>query len=235
MPGALNAVRKAIPATYWRVRNALALGELYAPRAWRRVHGAEPYDEAFWDSHDIGDWEGFARVVIDAVHPRSVVDIGCGHGLALQGFARVDPTLRLHGFDDSDAALARARARGLAVDRIDFVALSRREAAVLARDLACYDAVICLEVAEHLPPWHNDKLLTVVTAGKRLIFSAAHPLQGGRLHVNERPAEYWMARLGERGFVVSRDDEAFRRAVAALDLPPWYHQNVHLFEPKTLG
>ena len=76
---------------------------------------ADPYDEAFWDLHDLGDWEGFARAVVEHVHPRSVVDVGCGHGLALQGFARVDPAIRLHGLDDSTAALGRARKRGLSV------------------------------------------------------------------------------------------------------------------------
>lgn len=232
---ARTAIRLAFPVSYWRTRNALALAELYAQRAWRRIHGAEPYDEAFWDFHDLGDWEGFARVVIDYVHPRAVVDIGCGHGLALQGFARADPTIRLRGYDDSDAALTRARARGLTVDRLDFVALSRRGAASLARELASFDLVVCLEVAEHLPPWHSAKLLTVITAGKRLIFSAAHPLQGGRLHVNEQPAAYWIERLKARGFGLSAEDDDFRRRIAALDLPPWYRQNVHRFErtPRT--
>ena len=109
------ALRAAYPTLYWRARNAVALGELYARRAWRRLRGADPYDEAFWDLHDLGDWEGFARAVVEHVHPRSVVDVGCGHGLALQGFARVDPAIRLHGLDDSTAALGRARKRGLSV------------------------------------------------------------------------------------------------------------------------
>ena len=208
-------IRSAFPTLYWRARNALALGEFYAGRARRRMRGTETYDDAFWDFHDVGDWEGFARAAIDVVHPTSVVDVGCGHGLALQGFARVDPTLRLQGFDDSDAALARARTRGVPVDRLDLVALSRRDAAVLARELASFDLVVCLEVAEHLPPWHSDKLLTVITAGTRLIFSAAHPLQGGRLHVNEQPAAYRIERLAARGFDLSAEDNGFRRRVAA--------------------
>jgi len=228
-------MRAALPNAYWRGRNMAALGEFYAHRARRRMRGAEPYGEAFWDFHEVGDWQGFARVAIDYVHPTSVVDVGCGHGLALQGFALVDPALRLRGYDDSDAALARARTRGSTVDRIDLVALSRRNAAALARDLAAFDLVVCLEVAEHLPPWHSGKLLTVITAATRLIFSAAHPLQGGRLHVNEQPAAHWIRRLGERGFTLSRDDEAFRRRIADLDLPSWYGENVHLFEQKTLG
>jgi len=110
------------------------------------------------------------------------------------------------------------------------VALSAKDAAGLARDLTAFDAVLCLEVAEHLPPWHSDKLLTVITAGGRLIFSAAHPLQGGRLHVNEQPAGHWIARLRTRHFQLTADDDRFRQKIQELDLPPWYAHNVHLFE-----
>jgi len=110
------------------------------------------------------------------------------------------------------------------------VALSGKDAAGLARDLTAFDAVLCLEVAEHLPPWHSDKLLTVITAGGRLIFSAAHPLQGGRLHVNEQPAGHWIARLRTRHFQLTADDDRFRQKIQELDLPPWYAHNVHLFE-----
>jgi hypothetical protein len=108
--------------------------------------------------------------------------------------------------------------------------MSRDEAAALARDLASFDTSICLEVAEHLPPWHSDKLLTIVTATTCLVFSAAHPRQGGHLHVNEQPAAYWIGKLALRGFALSVDDETFRAKVAALALPNWYAQNVHLFE-----
>jgi len=226
----LNAFRAAWPSVYWRGRNAAALAEFYVRGVRRRFRDLEPYDDAFWDFHSTGDWIGFARLIIERVQPRSIVDVGCGQGLLLEGFARVDPLLPLRGLDDSDAALSRARSRALTVDRLDIVRMSRAEAAALARELASFDLVACLEVAEHLPPWHGDKLLTVITAGQRLIFSAAHPLQGGRLHVNEQPAEYWIERLAARGFGLSAEDERFRTGVAALDLPPWYRQNVHLFE-----
>ena len=63
-----------------------------------------------------------------------------------------------------------------------------------------------------------------------LIFSAAHPLQGGRLHVNEQPAGHWIARLRTRHFQLTADDDRFRQKIQELDLPPWYAHNVHLFE-----
>ena len=46
-------------------------------------------------------WDGFARVVLAHAPARSIVDVGCGHGVTLAGLARLDPTLRLRGFDES--------------------------------------------------------------------------------------------------------------------------------------
>jgi hypothetical protein len=63
-----------------------------------------------------------------------------------------------------------------------------------------------------------------------VVFSAAHPGQGGTLHMNERPFDYWRRRFAEHGFHPPRSDEGFREAVRALDLPWWYAANVHLFE-----
>jgi hypothetical protein len=50
------------------------------------------------------------------------------------------------------------------------------------------------------------------------------------VHVNEQPARHWIDRLAKRGFALAPADDAFRAAIAALDLPLWYGQNVHLFE-----
>jgi len=227
----LDGLKARVPTAYWRVRNAAALAA-WCAGAWHRrlVAPRDAYDDAFWTFHETGDWEGFARAALARVPARSVVDVGCGHGLALQGFARVDPTLRLKGFDASPAALARARARGLDVEELDLVSLPRREVAAMAGRIGEFDLAVCLEVAEHLPPWHARTLVGVLAGARRLIFSAAHPNQGGRLHVNEQPASYWLERFRRSGFRVSPDDDAFRRAVAALALPPWYAENVHLVE-----
>ena len=100
----------------------------------------------------------------------------------------------------------------------------------MAAEIVDVDLAICLEVAEHVPSWHVEKLLTIVSAPRRLVFSAAHPNQGGRFHVNEQPPEYWMNRLAAHGAVPAPADEALRRDIAALNLPWWYARNVHLFE-----
>jgi SAM-dependent methyltransferase len=227
---AARLVRGRYPAAYWRVRNAIALAEWGWHRIRSRAAGHDAYDDGFWEWHGGADWSPFARLLLERFAPRSVVDIGCGHGLLLQALKAADPGLRLHGYDDSAAALARAAARSLSVDRLDLAALSARAAEHAARHISSFDLAVCLEVAEHLPPWKAGTLMRLVTAAPRVVFSAAHPNQGGRLHVNEQPARYWIDRFARRGFALSPGDEALRAAVAAMALPPWYAQNVHVFE-----
>jgi SAM-dependent methyltransferase len=229
--GLFDAWRRRNPPLAARVRNTLELGPWYLARLQKRAAAADAYDTAFWDFHETGDWNGFARV-ITRLFPSvtSVVDIGCGQGAALAGLAAVAPHLSLRGFDDSPTAVARARSRQLEVGPLDLIALGSAQARAFARSSAPVDLAICLEVAEHLPPWHAAKLMDVLTAASALIFSAAHPNQGGTLHVNERPAAYWAERLAQHGFTPSTRDEVFRTAVAGLDLPYWYKDNVHVFE-----
>ena len=209
----------------------LDLGPWYVARLRKRwAPGTEAYDEHFWELHDTGDWQGFAGLVLRLFPASSLVDIGCGQGAAIQALGRVDPALVLRGFDDSPTAIARARARHLRVDSLDIAAMSRPQARAFAREMGSVDLLLCLEVAEHLPAWHSGKLLDLFTCARRLIFSAAHPNQGGTMHVNERTAGYWIERLAARGFRLSSRDGDLRAGVASLAMAPWYKDNIHAFE-----
>jgi hypothetical protein len=66
-----------------------------------------------------------------------------------------------------------------------------------------YDLVICLEVAEHLPPDAAEVLCETITrhTGDLLLFSAAQPNQQGVGHIHLQPHKYWIERL-ERGGVL---------------------------------
>jgi SAM-dependent methyltransferase len=223
----LQRVKVRHPALYWRTRNAAALAAWYVDRARPSAHS--PYDDVFWNGAEVGDWDGFARTILGHFPVRSVLDVGCGGGRLLQALRTADPTLRLKGLDASAPALERARRRELDVQPLDLVGLAAGDVASAARALGGFDLVVCLEVAEHLPSWHAPKLLDLLTRFPTVVFSAAHPLQGGVLHVNEQPAEYWIRRFARRGYSLSGRDGDFRAGVAALDLPPWYAANVHAF------
>jgi SAM-dependent methyltransferase len=223
----LDLLRQRFPTAYWRARNAAALGEWW----WA---GRDVYDDAFWDSHGTGDWEGLGALILRHCPARSVVDIGCGQGIVLEGLRSADPSLEIHGYDHSATARDRARARGIPVDPLDVVALSPSEADAVARRVASFDLALCLEVAEHIPSWHSGKLLTILAGAPRLVFSAARPNQGGRFHVNEQPARYWIDRLAAVGFRLSLFDDALRGELQSLAVPSWYKENTHAFERSTL-
>src|SRR4051812_15034598 len=98
----LDSFRRRFPAAYWRARNGVALVEWWWARRQaapdreqddKDNRGRDVYDDAFWDFHGTGDWEGLGALILRYCPARSVVDVGCGQGILLEGFRRVDPSL----------------------------------------------------------------------------------------------------------------------------------------------
>jgi len=138
--------------------------------------------------------------------------------------------MALLGIDSSQPALDRAAAGGVPVSRHDLASTRGADLAAVRSRADGFDVVLSLETAEHLPPWASRAFVETLARGRLVVFSAAHPGQAGTLHMNERPAGYWRARFAERGYASAPAAAAFRAAIAALDLPPWYAANIQLFE-----
>jgi len=218
------------PPLRWRTRNAAALARWLVQRA-RPASVPSSYDGEFWALHDGGDWDGFARVIARLCTPASMVDVGCGDGKLLAAVRRLSPALPVLGIDGSAMALERAAAAGVTVWAHDLSSTRSSDVAALVQRIAPFDVVVSLETAEHLPPWAGARFAASLAEQARLVvFSAAQPGQGGTLHMNERPPEYWQARFAACGFRRAAADAEFGAAVATLDLPWWYAANVHLFE-----
>jgi 2-polyprenyl-3-methyl-5-hydroxy-6-metoxy-1,4-benzoquinol methylase len=71
--------------------------------------------------------------------------------------------------------------------------------------------IICLEVAEHIETSLNDDIVDSLyknlKPGGTLIFSAAHPGQGGVGHINCQTKEYWLEKFELRGLKRNLDAE----------------------------
>ncbi|HYH78920.1 MAG TPA: class I SAM-dependent methyltransferase [Longimicrobium sp.] len=229
----LDAARRRFPAAYERARRMAALprgaAAWYAHRLRAPAEEGEAYDSEFWEYHDTGDWDGFARVLLRHAPAASVLDVGCGDGKLLAAILRAAPATRVLGIDSSPTALRVAERRGVRTRALDLASTRRARVEEIAGELGAFDLSISLETVEHLPPWHSGKLLRLVACAPVVAFSAARPGQGGTLHVNERPVEHWVRRFRRLGYALSAENEAFRAEVAALDLPWWYAANVNLF------
>ena len=225
-------LKAQFPGLYWRARNGAALAQWCALRlrpVRRENSESDAYDGEFWSFHDGGDWDGFARLILDRFHPQTVWDVGCGDGKLLAALARADAAARLIGFDHSPAARARAAARGVNVQAFDVAKLTPNLIDKAIAEFGPPELTLCLEVAEHLPFWQAGRCLSFLAAAPVVVFSAAQPLQGGVLHVNEQRPEYWMRRFAKLGYEHDPDHAGFRSAVQNLSLPAWYGANLQVF------
>jgi SAM-dependent methyltransferase len=155
--------------------------------------------------------------IIEIVDPKTVLDVGCGTGKALDFFLsrRIDCV----GVEGSTIAVKHA----MHPERIVVWNLNEPY-----RSGRYFDLVWCFEVAEHIHPDFTDAFLdTLCSHAPHLLLSAAHPGQGGVGHFNEQPAAYWIARLAARDF--EYDEDATRRIVAGWD---WYPENVMFFRKR---
>ncbi len=158
-------------------------------------------------------------LILDLLHPKSVVDVGCGVGCWLSVFNEF-------GIDDF---------LGIDGDYVDRKMLEIPEARFLARDLKTpfhlereFDLVVSLEVAEHLPPERAESFVDSLTRlGPFVLFSAAVPFQGGTRHLNEQWPEYWAEYFNQKAYVTI---DCLRKRVWKNDnVECWYAQNMLLF------
>lgn len=155
-----------------------ALDAVYSARYYQTM--VEPYAR-----HSAGP---MARSIVSSFDPKSVIDIGCGSGALLVALRKLGVRKNL-GLDASQAALDIARARGLSTRKFDITTDHLLYS-------ACYDIAISMEVAEHLPADCADSYIALLSSlAPTVIFTAAHPGQGGIGHLNEQPPEYWIEKF----------------------------------------
>ena len=156
---------------------------------------ASPYDQEYYDKHIPGSARSASAVVpivMEAIKPRSVLDVGCGTCVWLCEFLRcgVTSVLGVDGeyVDQSNLAVPKQffRARDLSDGLFD---------------LGRFDLATCLEVAEHLPGSCSSALVqSLVNSSEIVLFSAAIPGQGGLNHINEQWPSYWQWLFSSHGY-----------------------------------
>jgi SAM-dependent methyltransferase len=177
------------------------------------------YSEEFFIHQAPGSSRSAQAIVpalVELVRPRSVVDVGCGVGTWLECFAQHGVT-DVFGVDGDHVRRSQLRIAEREFEGIDLAKPFRMRRR--------FDLVLCLEVAEHLPPQSAPDIVeSLVRLGDVIAFSAAIPHQGGILHLNEQWPAYWselFARLGFASIDCLRD-----RFWDDPRVDTWYAQNL---------
>jgi SAM-dependent methyltransferase len=158
-------------------------------------------------------------VMVDLVHPHSVLDVGCGVGTWVGAWrdAGLQDVLGVDGDYIDRGMLDCPNENFQSHDLTSPLEIGRR-----------FDLVTCLEVAEHLPPNDASTLVdSLVRHGDVVAFSAAVPRQGGTHHVNEQWPSYWAAIFARSAFTPF---DLIRSRIWNDDqVEWWYRQNILVF------
>jgi SAM-dependent methyltransferase len=140
----------------------------------------------------------YGRIFADVVRSefpevRSSLDVGSGGGGYVYHLRRLG--IDASGVEYSMIGRALGFMQGLHIQSFD---CSRED---IPDKRPFFDLVYSIEVAEHIPLGLADAFSDYIASrGDLIMFSAAHPGQGGQGHINEQPKEYWLNMFKARGF-----------------------------------
>ena len=192
-------------------------------KLFRSLRGGPLYSAEFFAKQQSGS-RSSAQVIVPlvmaAVQPKSVVDVGCGVGTWSAEF--LSHSVEAIGVDGD---YVRAEDLQIPAERFKPINLNQPPPAA---SIGSFDLAICLEVAEHFEPASAEKLVLLLTQlAPNVLFSAAIPGQGGKGHINEQWQSYWISLFTQKGF---HCHDIIRPVIwSSADVRPWYAQNVFLF------
>lgn len=190
--------------------------------------GKSQYSQAFYAGQVQGSCVSANRiipVIVELLHPSTVLDIGCGLGGWLAEFIKAG--CRVRGVDGShvEQTCMKIPEDAFIAENLEHCARDRR---IPGLDGQRFSLCISLEVAEHIAPRFADAFLQLLTEySDYVLFSAAIPHQGGTHHVNEQWPDYWITRFAAMDYTVH--DILRPRIWEDQAIEPWYRQNTMLF------
>jgi SAM-dependent methyltransferase len=167
--------------------------------------------------------DALVPLLIDMLHPKSVVDFGCGAGswLAALEDLGIHDVLGVDGPHLDRRYLRIDPSKVLTADLSDSPRLNRR-----------FDVALCLEVAGYIPPPSGENLIRTLTdAAPVIVFSAPIPSQDDdRVQVNQQWPDYWSKLFASKDFVPV--DCIRKRIWSDSRISWWFRQNIVLYVHK---
>jgi hypothetical protein len=181
----------------------------------------QSYSKVFYAWQRIGSHnsaKAILPIVFDAVHPNSVVDVGCGVGTWLDVARNLGA--KTVGYEGEWVKSLPPAYPGLDIRAVDLEQP--------LRPAETYDLAISMEVAEHLTPERADSFVAdLVALAPHVLFSAAVPGQGGNNHINEQWQSFWAERFAAHGY--GPRDIVRPKVWKDRRVSYWYAQNAILY------
>lgn len=150
---------------------------------------------------DLWDW------LVWSLGVRSVLDLGCGDGQAVQHFRNLGCDVL--GID------------GVPQDDIDIIQWDYTEGApVIDRE---FDLCWSCEFVEHVEERFMTNILDSMRHCDKVLITHAEPGQAGHHHVNCQAPTYWIEMLSTIGYRLDVQLSDQTRRLAAINQNPWNH------------
>lgn len=177
----------------------------------KKGHWAGAIEQHHYFDHDLAE---AICSDLSAANCNTVADLGCGMGYYVA-------FLRSNGFTATGIDGCPSTAE-VTMGTCQWGDLSE------PADLAFHDAVISLEVGEHIPRSYEDAFLRNIAscAKHTIILSWAIPGQGGHGHINERSNTYIEEKMSSLGFIREPIREEILRKQAGLW---WFQKSLMVF------
>lgn len=136
-----------------------------------------------------------AENLVKALHPGSVLDVGCACGHLVSAFR--DNGVEAYGIDSSSCALENVRE-----DHRKYVCRAALPDIVLPDSFPKrYDLVTCIEVIEHIRDEHTRKsVMALAGLSDTILFSSTPDDFDEPTHINVHPVSFWCAEFAKAGF-----------------------------------
>ncbi|MDB5279450.1 MAG: hypothetical protein JWR61_4405 [Ferruginibacter sp.] len=186
----------------------------------------QQYTKSFFTELESNSYKS-AKLVLpfvnDILHPKSVIDIGCGTGEWLKVWNEDFGVEDIKGVEGPyiKRDLVKINPDKLAIQDLKLSYSENRK----------YDLAMSLEVGEHLPKESSEKFIKTLTCLSNVVlFSAAIPGQEGTYHINEQYPEYWASIFSKLDFIPV---DCFRELLWQVNgIEYWYKQNIILYVKK---
>lgn len=146
---------------------------------------------------------------------RSVIDVGCGDGVAVRHFEKILPIA----------------ARGSAVIGIDGMPQLQPDLDITQWDYTTgprhprdnFDLVWSCEFVEHVVERCVPNFLATFACAQTVLMTHAVPGQAGHHHINCQTADYWRGAMAAIGYKLDHTLTRVTRELAAKNPSPWNH------------